>query len=113
MKNYNKDKIEKKVIEKLKTIQDNELPINIYDLGLIYKIIIEHINDRMNVNIEMTMINSRCNSTKSFTDKIISTVESIEDIDICKVKFVFSPKWEVTMISDDGLKQLRNENERD
>lgn len=113
MKDYDKSKIEKKVIEKLKTIQDNELPINIYDLGLIYKIIIEHINDRMNVNIEMTMINSRCNSTKSFTDKIISTVESIEDIDICKVKFVFSPKWEVTMISDDGLKQLRNENERD
>ena len=109
MKKFDKDKIEKKVIEQLKTIQDLELPINIYDLGLIYKIDAEYIDDKININIEMTVINSRCNSTKSFTDKIISTVESIEEVDVCMVKFVFSPKWEVTMISDDGLKQLRNE----
>jgi metal-sulfur cluster biosynthetic enzyme len=110
MKDIDKNEIEQKVIEKLKTILDLELPINIYDLGLIYKTDVDYLDDIINVNIEMTVINSRCNSTKSFTDKVISTVENIGDVDICKVEFVFSPKWEVTMITDDGLKQLRNEN---
>jgi metal-sulfur cluster biosynthetic enzyme len=108
MKTIDKDEISKKVIEKLKTIQDLELPINIYNLGIIYKTNVEYKSDKIHVTIEMTMINSRCNSTKSFTDEIISVVKSIDEVDECDVKFVFSPKWEVTMISDEGLEQLRN-----
>jgi len=108
MKTFNKDEIEQKVINKLKTILDLELPISIYDLGLIYKIELEKEVDNINVNIEMTVINSTCNSTKSFTDKIIDTVKSVEEIDTCIVKFVFSPKWEVTMITQEGLELLRN-----
>lgn len=100
--------IVEKVIEKLKTIKDLELPINIYDLGLIYKTDIEILSDSVYVNIEMTLINSRCNSTKSFTDEIISNIKSIDEVDDCRIKFVFSPKWEVTMITADGLEQLRN-----
>jgi metal-sulfur cluster biosynthetic enzyme len=110
MKIFNKNEINKKVIEKLKTIQDLELPINIYDLGLIYKTDVENNNDKVQVNIEVTLINSRCNSTKSFTDEIISTIQSIDEVDICNVNFVFSPKWEVTMISPEGLEKLRNSN---
>ncbi|RXJ82114.1 metal-sulfur cluster assembly factor [Arcobacter sp. F2176] len=110
MEIFNKDEIIQKVIEKLKTIQDLELPINIYDLGLIYKTNVEDNNDKVQVNIEMTLINSRCNSTKSFTDEIISMVQSVDEVDICSVKYVFSPKWEVTMISPEGLEQLRNAN---
>jgi metal-sulfur cluster biosynthetic enzyme len=102
-----RNKIREKVIIKLKTIQDSELPINIYDLGLIYKIDIEEKDNNLNVNIEMTLINSRCASTKSFTDLIKSTIESINEIKECIVKFVFSPKWELTNISEEGLEQLR------
>lgn len=108
MKISDNDKIVQKVIEKLKTMQDIELPINIYDLGLIYKIELENLSDTLLVNIEMTLINSRCNSTKSFTDEIINNIKSIDKVDECRVKFVFSPKWEVTRISNDGLAQLRN-----
>lgn len=97
-----------KIIVQLKTIKDLELPISIYDLGLIYKIDLEHENNNLIVNIKMTVINSRCNSTKSFTDEIIATVKSIDEVDDCFVKFVFTPKWDVTMISADGLDQLRN-----
>ncbi len=103
----NKDELELKVIEKLKTINDLELPISIYDLGLIYKIDLDQSNNQVDVNIEMTVINSRCNSTKSFTDKIIDTVKTIKEIKTCNIKFVFSPKWDVTMISASGLEQLR------
>ncbi|PLY07485.1 MAG: FeS assembly SUF system protein [Arcobacter sp.] len=108
MKIFNKNEIEKKVIQELKTIKDLELPINIYDLGLIYKIDVEKCSEDIQINIEMTVLNSRCNSTKSFTDEIISTVKNIEEVDDCIVKFVFSPKWEVTMISEEGLEMLRN-----
>ncbi|WP_375723510.1 metal-sulfur cluster assembly factor [Arcobacter sp. KX21116] len=110
MKTFNKDEINQKVIEKLKTIQDLELPINIFDLGLIYKTDVENSDNKVQVNIEMTLIDSRCNSTKSFTDEVISTVQSIDEVDVCNVKFVFTPKWEVTMISSEGLEQLRNSN---
>lgn len=110
MNDFNKEEIEQKVIDKLKTIQDSELPINIYDLGLIYKIDIENIEDKINANLEMTVINSRCASTKSFTDLIIDRVKSVDEVENCEVKFVFSPKWEVTMISQEGLAQLRNAN---
>lgn len=101
-------KIEEEVIEKLKTINDLELPISIYDLGLIYKINIENNNNYVSVKIEMTMINSRCNSNKSFTDEIISVINSIEEVDTCIIEFVFNPKWEVTRISEVGLEHLRN-----
>lgn len=110
MKPFDKDESTQKVIDKLKNIQDIELPINIYDLGLVYKIEVESVDNNIHANIEMTMINSRCNSTKSFTDKIIETIKSIDEIDDCNVKFVFSPKWDVTRISAEGLEQLRSAN---
>lgn len=110
MKNSEDNQIIKKVIEKLKMINDLELPINIYDLGIIYKTDLQYIDNKMKVIIEMTTINSRCSSTKSFTDKIVSDILSIDDVDECSVKFVFSPKWEVTMISPEGLEQLRAAN---
>lgn len=110
MKTFDKDEITQKVIKKIKTIQDIELPINIYDLGLIYNIELENIDNNIHVNIEMTTINSRCNSTKSFTDEIIDTIKNIDEVYECNVKFVFSPKWDVTKISTEGLEQLRNAN---
>lgn len=104
------EKINEEVIIKLKSIQDSELPINIYDLGLIYKIDVFPKDNKFDVNIEMTVINSRCASTKSFTDLIVNKIESIEEVNKASLKFVFSPKWEVTMISQEGLTQLRNAN---
>lgn len=105
-----KDNIEEKVIQKLKTIKDIELPISIYDLGLIYKTNIDVLDNGVSVDIETTVINSRCNSTKSFEMEIQNQVESISEVDECNVKFVYTPKWEVSMISERGLEQLRSVN---
>lgn len=107
----NSDDLKEKIISKLKTIMDAELPINIYDLGLIYKIDIKTSDEKIDIYLEMTVINSRCASTKSFTDLIKTTVESIDEVNSCDVKFVFSPKWEVTRISPEGLEMLRNANQ--
>lgn len=109
MNKLNNNEIEEKVIQKLNTIKDLELPmVSIYELGLIYKTEVENIEDKIQINIETTTINSRCGGTKSITDLIISAIKSIPEVDECKVKFVFSPKWELTMISEVGLEKLRN-----
>ena len=108
MNTFNKDAIEQKAIQKLKTMQDLELPTSIYDLGLIYKTEATLDTNKIHLAIEMTTINSRCNGTKSLTDEIVSNITSIDEIDTCTVKFVFSPKWELSMISEDGLSQLRS-----
>ena len=106
----NKEQIEQEVISKLKTIKDLELPISIYDLGLVYNIEVQDTNDKVHIIIEITTVNSRCSSKKSFVDLIVSTIISINEVDECQVKYVFSPKWELTMISQEGLEQLRNAN---
>ena len=110
--NIEKDSIEEKVIKKLKSIKDLELPISIYDLGLIYNTEVEVKDDSVNVNIETTVINSRCNSTLSFSEEIKNHVKSIFEVDDCTVKFVYTPKWEVSMISQKGLDQLKSANEK-
>jgi metal-sulfur cluster biosynthetic enzyme len=100
--------IEQLVIQKLKTIKDLELPVNIYELGLIYKISIENINEKVHVNIEMTTIHSQSGSTKPITHLVRSAVETIDEVHKCNIKFVFTPKWDLSMMSKEGLEKLRN-----
>ncbi len=107
MEKEQKDILKQKVIEQLNTIEDLEVLISIYELGLVYDIFIESLEEKIEVTIHLTQINLRCNSNKSFLDLISSKVESIEEIDKCKVKLVFTPKWDFTMISAEGLKKLR------
>ena len=107
-----KQNIEEKVIQKLKKIQDIELPISIYDLGLIYKTDVELKDENVYVNIETTMINSRCNSTLSFSEEIVNSIKSIDEVDDCNVKFVYSPKWDVSMITPKGIEQLNSANSK-
>ncbi len=108
MEKLNINRIEKKVIRKLKTIKDLELPINIYDLGLIYKIDIEIINDRISVNVKSTKIDSRSQENDYFIDKITNHICSISGVAECVVDFIDSPKWNSSMISPKSLEKLRN-----
>lgn len=100
--------IEQLVIQKLKTIKDLELPVNIYELGLIYKTEIKNINDKTQVNIEMTTIHSQSGSTKPITHLVRSAVETIHEVNECNIKFVFTPKWDLSMMSKEGLEKLKN-----
>ena len=104
--------LEQLVIEKLKTIKDLELPVNIYELGLIYNTKIENIKDRTQVTIEMTTIHSQSGSTKPITHLVKSAVETIDEVDECNVRFVFTPKWDLSMMSKEGLQRLRDAESR-
>jgi len=87
------------VIQKLLTIKDPELGINIYDLGLIYDIKIDVGN---NVNITMTLTTVNCPVADSFPLDIAKNITSLENSGQVKVKLTFDPPWNKDMMSDDA-----------
>lgn len=93
-----------KIIEQLKEVMDKELPISIYDLGLIYKIDIDENN---NVSIDMTLIDSRCSNVNSLIDEINLKIKTLDEINKCEVHMVYTPKWELSKITPEGLEKLR------
>jgi FeS assembly SUF system protein len=89
--------VEKKVIEKLKTIYDPELPVSIYDLGLIYKVDILPIN---NVQILMTLTAPSCPVAQSLPIVVDNKIREIEGVNDVLVTVTWDPPWEKSMMSE-------------
>ena len=88
-----------KVIEELKKVKDPEIPVNLYDLGLIYKIEIDTHN---NVSIDMTLTNPNCPVAGSMPKSVGVAVEQIPHLSSIKVGLVWHPKWDKSMMSEDA-----------
>jgi FeS assembly SUF system protein len=88
-----------KVIEEIKKVTDPEIPVNLYDLGLIYKIEIDSHN---NVSIEMTLTNPNCPVAGSMPKSVGVAVEKIPHLSSIKVGLVWYPKWDKSMMSEDA-----------
>lgn len=93
-----------KVIDVLKQIYDPEIPVNIYDLGLIYKI---DIGDDLVARIEMTLTAPNCPVAESLPEEVRTRVtDEIEEIKDTIVEIVFEPPWSKDMISEAALLEL-------
>jgi metal-sulfur cluster biosynthetic enzyme len=91
------------VIDVLKTCYDPEIPVNIWDLGLIYDItIVEGV-----VDIKMTLTAMGCAMGPQLIADIQSKMLTLEDIEDCKVDMVWTPPWSPERLSDDGKLQLQ------
>ena len=88
-----------KIIDMLKTIYDPEIPVNIYDLGLIYNIDID--NDS-NVVIEMTLTAPNCPMADDLITEVYRKVNEMDGINSLKVNLVFEPTWNISMLSDEA-----------
>ena len=88
-----------KVIEKIKKVKDPEIPVNLYDLGLIYKIEIDLHN---NVSIDMTLTNPNCPVAGSMPESVGVAVEKIPHLSSIRVGLVWYPKWDKSMMSEDA-----------
>ena len=88
-----------KVIEELKKVKDPEIPVNLYDLGLIYKIEIDSHN---NVSIDMTLTNPNCPVAGSMPESVGMAVEKIPHLSSIRVGLVWYPKWDKGMMSEDA-----------
>lgn len=93
---------EEEVLRMLKTVFDPEIPVNIYDLGLIYKIDIE--GDTC--NIDMTLTAPSCPAADFLIEDIRQKVGSVEGINTVNVNLVFEPEWTKDMMSDEAKLEL-------
>lgn len=91
------------VIEKLKSIFDPELPVNIHDLGLIYKI---DINDNGYVQITMTLTAPSCPAAQSLPVEVDQKVREVEGVTDVNVMITWTPKWEKSMMSEVAALEL-------
>lgn len=93
----------RKIIEVLRTVYDPEIPTNIYEMGLIYKIDIED-DDR--VLIEMTLTSPHCPVAETLPGEVETKVCSVEGVSGCEVKIVWDPPWNPSMMTEEAQLEL-------
>jgi FeS assembly SUF system protein len=95
--------LENKIIEMLKTIYDPEIPVDIFELGLIYEV---RIDDEKNVAIEMTLTSPNCPVAESLPREVEEKVASVESVKSAAVNIVFDPPWDKDMMSEEAKLEL-------
>lgn len=95
--------MEEKVIRMLKTVYDPEIPVDIYELGLIYKI---DITEDKIVNIDMTLTAPNCPAADFIVEDVRQKIESIEGVASANINLVFEPEWDKDMMSDEAKLEL-------
>lgn len=95
--------LEEETVKMLKTVFDPEIPVDVYSLGLIYKI---DIDDDANVSIDMTLTAPNCPMADFLFEDIRQKVESIEGVKSVNVQLVFEPEWDQSMMSDEAKMEL-------
>lgn len=95
--------IETKVIEMLRTVYDPEIPVDIYSLGLIYKI---DLDDDGNLKIDMTLTAPNCPAADFLVEDARIKLESIERVKSVDIRIVFEPEWNKDMMSEEAKLDL-------
>lgn len=98
-----KFELEEKIVAMLKTVYDPEIPVNIYDLGLIYKIDVTDNNDAI---LDMTLTAPNCPAADFIMEDVRQKIESIEHIQTATVNLVFEPEWDKDMMSEEAKLEL-------
>ena len=91
-----------KVVEKLKTVFDPEIPVDIYELGLIYDVRIEG----KKVSMDMTLTSTNCPVAESLPMEVRRSVETIPEVEEVEVKIVWEPAWDKTKMSEAAKLEL-------
>lgn len=95
--------MEAKIIEVIKTIFDPEIPVNVYDLGLIYEI---DVDDEGKTRIVMTLTSPNCPVAESLPEEVHDKVAAIDGISHVDLQLTFDPPWTKDMLSEEALLEL-------
>ena len=95
--------LEEQVLRMIKTVYDPEIPVNIYDLGLIYRIDLP--GDAV-CNIDMTLTSPNCPAADFLVEDVKQKVGSIDGIETVNVNIVFDPEWNKDMMSEEAKLEL-------
>ena len=97
------DQLSERVIEALRTVYDPEIPVNIFELGLVYKI---DIDDRNDVHIDMTLTSPMCPVAETLPEEVKSKVEAIDGVGAAEVNVVWDPPWNPSMMTEEAQLEL-------
>jgi FeS assembly SUF system protein len=95
--------LKEKIIEALKTIYDPEIPVDIFELGLIYEI---NINEKNHVEIVMTLTSPSCPVAGSLPQEVEEKTASVEGVEGAHVELIFEPPWDKSMMSEEAMLEL-------
>ncbi|MBO7290101.1 MAG: DUF59 domain-containing protein [Bacteroidaceae bacterium] len=98
-----KIQLEEKIVEMIKTVYDPEIPVNIYDLGLIYRI---EVKEDCSVDIDMTLTAPNCPAADFMMEDVRMRVESIEGITAVNLNLVFEPEWSQDLMTEEAKLEL-------
>jgi len=95
--------LQDKIVVMLRTVYDPEIPVNIYDLGMIYDV---DVDDDYNVEIEMTFTSPSCPAADFILMDVQMKVESIPEVNNVNLNLTFDPPWDRSMMSEEALLEL-------
>lgn len=95
--------LKKNIIDALKTIYDPEIPVDVYELGLIYEV---NIDDNQHVEVVMTLTSPNCPVAGSLPQEVQDKVASVEGVEGAHVELVFEPAWDKSFMSEEAMLEL-------
>ena len=95
--------IKNKVIEEIKKIYDPEIPVNIYELGLIYKI---EVDEKNKINIDMTLTSPNCPVAESLPNEVKENIKKVEGVSDVNLNLVWEPPWDMDKMSEAAKLEL-------
>ncbi|HEY9551951.1 MAG TPA: iron-sulfur cluster assembly protein [Prevotella sp.] len=98
-----KTAIEERIVDVLHTVYDPEIPVNIYDLGMIYKV---DVQEDGSVELDMTFTSPSCPAADFILEDVRSKIESVEGVKAANVNLVFEPEWDQSMMSEEARVEL-------
>lgn len=95
--------LENDIVSVLKSIYDPEIPVDVFELGLIYEI---RISEDFHVDIDMTLTSPNCPVAETLPKEVEDKVKAMEAVSDCKVNIVFDPPWDKDMMSEEAKLEL-------
>ena len=103
MEQAEKLKIEERIVEVLKTVYDPEIPVDIYNLGLIYRV---ELQDNGQLEVDMTLTAPNCPAADFIMEDVRLKLEGVPGVKEAKVNLVFEPEWDKDMMSEEAKLEL-------
>lgn len=103
MNQKEKLQIQERIVDVLKTVYDPEIPVDIWNLGMIYKI---EVNDDGTVDLDMTFTAPNCPAADFIVEDVRTKLESVEGVKAANINLVFEPVWDQSMMSEEAKVEL-------
>lgn len=103
MNKEEKLQIQERIVDVLKTVYDPEIPVDIWNLGMIYKI---EVNDDGTVDLDMTFTAPNCPAADFIVEDVRTKLESVEGVKAANINLVFEPVWDQSMMSEEAKVEL-------